>query len=593
MFERILMCAIAGIYGESDISKINTMLYLMQKRGPDGMYSFCESNFVAGMNRLSINDIGNGRQPFYNEDLSIVVLFNGEIYNYKSLKRELEQKGYVFRGHCDGEVLPFLYEQYGLESFSYLDGMFGIMVYDKRKEEIILARDGMGEKPLYYVKKGKRFAFCTLIQPLKQYFGNFSLNSRALWDFFTFGFIPEFQSIYEGVNAVKKGCCLIFNCKNGECREYNFWEKSLQNFSISTKEMKQDEDLVHFTREIVSKSIRDRLLSDVPIGAFLSGGLDSSIVTTIAQKSLGKLKTFNIAFLDDYDPYCGFANESEFADLIAKNIHSEHFTIAVDARDYQKMLVEFIKDIDQPFGAISGIGIKIIAKKARELGIKVLLSGDGADENFGGYSWYPKLRFNNTRFITEQKPKGWHYYAFESEKQDFLNREFFGSLDSRVYFPKTNDNPISFIEFDREFYLPNEMMVKLDRMCMSESIEGRAAFVSPQIVSFVKKINYEKLLQNGEKWLLKEAFKESLPQTILQRQKHGFNPPVDYWMKNEWLNLLRDILSKDSSLYQAGIINADSYDKFMRIFYSNDRRVGNIAFYLLVLGMWLDNENYK
>ena len=152
---------------------------------------------------------------------------------------------------------------------------------------------------------------------------------------------------------------------------------------------------------------------------------------------------------------------------------------------------------------------------------------------------------------------------------------------------------ISFIEFDREFYLPNEMMVKLDRMCMSESIEGRAAFVSPQIVSFVKKINYEKLLQNGEKWLLKEAFKEILPQTILQRQKHGFNPPVDYWMKNEWLNLLRDILSKDSSLYQAGIINADSYDKFMKIFYSNDRRVGNIAFYLLVLGMWLDNENYK
>lgn len=580
------MCAIVGIYGESNITSLESILSLMQKRGPDGSYLFFEENFVAGMNRLSINDLYFGEQPFMNIDSSIVVLFNGEIYNYRELKKGLEQKGYIFKGHCDGEILPFLYEEYGVESFSFLDGMFGIMVYDKRHGKIILARDGVGEKPLYYAKCGRKFAFSTLIKPLKEYFGSFSLNPQALWDFFTFGFIPEPRSVYNEVKALKKGHYLVFDCQSLEYNEFEFWQKTLQRFSLICQD--QNVDLVGITKEIVTKSIQERLMSDVPIGAFLSGGLDSSIVATLAQQSLGNLTTFNIAFLDNYDPYCGFADESSFAMLVAKNINSQHFTLKVDAKNYQNFLKSFIQDIDQPFGAISGIGVKMIARKARELGIKVLLSGDGADEYFGGYTWYPKLAFNDSKFITKEKPKGWHYYAFESEKKEFLNLDFFGDLDSRGYFPRGDSSPITFIDFDREFYLPNEMMTKLDRMCMSESIEGRAIFVSPGIASFTQQLDYETLLRNGEKWLLKEAFKSILPQEILQREKHGFNVPIDYWIKNDWFNLLREILSKDSALFHYGIIREDSCEKFIKILYSNERRVGNVGFYLIALGMWLE-----
>lgn len=580
------MCAIVGIYGESNIASLESILSLMQKRGPDGSYLFFEENFIAGMNRLSINDLYFGEQPFVNIDSSIVVLFNGEIYNYRELKKGLEQKGYSFKGHCDGEILPFLYEEYGVESFSFLDGMFGVMVYDKRCGKIILARDGVGEKPLYYAKCGRKFAFSTLIKPLKEYFGSFSLNPQALWDFFTFGFIPEPQSVYNEVKALKKGHYLVFDCQSLEYNEFEFWQKTLQRFSLICQD--QNVDLVGITKEIVTKSIQERLMSDVPIGAFLSGGLDSSIVATLAQQSLGNLTTFNIAFLDNYDPYCGFADESSFAMLVAKNINSQHFTLKVDAKNYQNFLKSFIQDIDQPFGAISGIGVKMIARKARELGIKVLLSGDGADEYFGGYTWYPKLAFNDSKFITKEKPKGWHYYAFESEKKEFLNLDFFGDLDSRGYFPRGDSSPITFIDFDREFYLPNEMMTKLDRMCMSESIEGRAIFVSPGIASFTQQLDYETLLRNGEKWLLKEAFKSILPQEILQREKHGFNVPIDYWIKNDWFNLLREILSKDSALFHYGIIREDSCEKFIKILYSNERRVGNVGFYLIALGMWLE-----
>ncbi|MCL9821299.1 asparagine synthase (glutamine-hydrolyzing) [Helicobacter sp. 14348-15] len=580
------MCAIVGIYGESNITSLESILSLMQKRGPDGSYLFFEENFVAGMNRLSINDLYFGEQPFMNIDSSIVVLFNGEIYNYRELKKGLEQKGYSFKGHCDGEILPFLYEEYGVESFSFLDGMFGIMVYDKRHGKIILARDGVGEKPLYYAKCGRKFAFSTLIKPLKEYFGSFSLNPQALWDFFTFGFIPEPQSVYNEVKALKKGHYLVFDCQSLEYNEFEFWQKTLQRFSPICQD--QNVDLVGITKEIVTKSIQGRLMSDVPIGAFLSGGLDSSIVATLAQQSLGNLTTFNIAFLDNYDPYCGFADESSFAMLVAKNINSQHFTLKVDAKNYQNFLKSFIQDIDQPFGAISGIGVKMIARKARELGIKVLLSGDGADEYFGGYTWYPKLAFNDSKFITKEKPKGWHYYAFESEKKEFLNLDFFEDLDSRGYFPRGDSSPITFIDFDREFYLPNEMMTKLDRMCMSESIEGRAIFVSPGIASFTQQLDYETLLRNGEKWLLKEAFKSILPQEILQREKHGFNVPIDYWIKNDWFNFLREILSKDSALFHYGIIREDSCEKFIKILYSNERRVGNVGFYLIALGMWLE-----
>ncbi|WP_104722784.1 asparagine synthase (glutamine-hydrolyzing) [Helicobacter mesocricetorum] len=587
------MCSICGVYASKDFSlPVCKMLEDMDFRGPNGCFSYADRGFYAGSNRLSINDLGNGNQPFISQDGSVVVFFNGEIYNYKTLKKELEADEIEFFSHCDGEILPFMYQKYGLDCFGYLDGMFGVAVYDKRLHRIILARDRGGEKPLYYFHNDEIFAFCSLISPLKRVLNpalNFTLNPQAIWDFLTFGFIPEPQSIYQEIKSVPKGSFLVFDCKSLEVQIRDFCKDSL--YQNTPKGLLDRQGLIAKTQELVYKSVSDRLLGDVKIGAFLSGGLDSSIVACVAKECLkSDFHTFSISFESGRDPYSAQVNESEFSTLVAKSIHSKHYELAVSAKTFQAELDSFVSSVDQPFGAISGIGIKLLARRARELGVKVLLSGDGADENFGGYAWYPKLRFNNPQAITLQKPKGWHYYAFEKEKKVIFSQDFFANVRSSLgYFPALDSKPLAFIAFDREFYLPYEMMVKLDRMCMSESVEGRACFVSPAIFAFTQSLDYETLLLEGEKWLLKEAFKEILPQEILKRQKHGFNAPIDDWMKGEWLWLLREALSAKSALSRYGILDKGA-DKFMLdLLFSSQARVGNIAFYLVVLNLWLEN----
>lgn len=586
------MCAIAGVVVDKCIASlqeiVQQMLQVMQKRGPDSTHFYAnentKNNFFGGMNRLSINDMENGEQPFFNKDKSIIVLFNGEIYNYLELKQELQCDGVEFSSNCDGEILPYLYDKYGTEFFARLDGMFGICIYDNRNHKIILGRDIIGEKPLYYCKDKSGFYFATLTKALKSVC-QVSLNYKAIWDFLTFGFVVEPMSVYNEIYALPKGSFLSLDCSSLEYTITSFKKVCLEFFKEDSK------DLIEHTKEIITKNIYDRLLSDVGVGAFLSGGLDSSIVVALASEKIRNLKTFNIAFLDDCDPYCGFANESRFAKIVAERFGVEHYEIGVGAKDYQQELMQFIENIDMPFGAVSGIGVYIVAKKANALGLKVLLSGDGADEYFGGYGWYPKLRFNNMQYITEEKPKGWHYYAFESEKRAILSKDLFANnLDSRIYFPKIDSNPLEFINFDRDIYLSGEMMVKLDRMCMGASVEGRACFVSPRIASFTQNIPYDVLLKNGEKWLLKEAFNGILPKEILTREKHGFNAPIDYWIKNDWRWLLQEVFSANSALNKLGILESGVEKYFINLLDRNDRRIGNVAFYLIVLNLWLQEE---
>ncbi|MDE6979717.1 MAG: asparagine synthase, partial [Helicobacter sp.] len=451
----------------------------------------------------------------------------------------------------------------------------------------LLARDIMGEKPLYYAKTPHSFAFSTLIAPLC--WQDSTINPRAIWDFLTFGFIPEPQTIFENIQALPKGTYGVYDINRAEFFIQSFIKQTQRNFSVEFENT--DDSLLRITNQIVRESIFDRLLSDVKVGAFLSGGLDSSIVVSIAKQRCETLETFNIAFADNVDPYCGFADESEFAQIIAKHIGLNHHEIRVDSKNYQDYLQDFIASIDQPYGAISGIGIKMIARFARELGIKVLLSGDGADEMFGGYTWYPKLQFNDPRYITQEKPKGWHYYAFESEKRAFLSKDMFSFggnyFESLHYFP-VSSSPIDSIQFDRNFYLPFEMMTKLDRMTMSEGVEGRACFVSPKIFAFIQQLDYQILLRHGTKWLLRESFCDILPQKIVMREKHGFNPPIDYWLHHAWRSLLLEALAPQSALNKLGILSANIEQNFMSIFDKSERRFGNIAFFLVVLNLWLE-----
>lgn len=565
------MCGIFGAIGFKQ--NPNNIFDSLQHRGPDNSGIYKNGSLYLAHTRLSIIDpISEANQPMSFDGL--VVIFNGEIYNYKELKRvhNLECKT-----NSDTEVILRLYQKYGISSFGLLDGMFAFALWDTKTEKLFLARDSIGEKPLYYVLQNNRLIFSSKIEAiLISGLITPTLNYQAIYDLLTFGFIPEPQTIINEIIALKKGSYLEFDGKN-----VIFGEIKLPEIDLKS-------DLIFQTRELVTKSIKDRLISDVPLGTFLSGGLDSTLVSILASKELKEINTFNIAFEDDIDPYHGFADESSFAREVAKQIGSMHHEIRVKESDFKEALNDFISFCDQPFGSISSIGIMLIAKKARELGIKVLLSGDGADEIFGGYSWHLKVAFNDSNAFSQDKPKGWHYYGFDSEKRLFLST-LFNECQPSIRYLITNykkANPKEFLDLDREFYLPNEMMVKLDRMCMAHSIEGRAAFVSPNLLAFSRALSYEQIFfKREQKALLKAAFADLIPEFILKREKHGFNPPIAYWISNSWRELLFEALDETSMLKKYGIIEDGSI--FLKLLEKNPVRLAITAFCLIVLNMWL------
>ena len=383
------MCGIAGyrVQRRPWPDPLEAMVEALLHRGPDGSGFYRDTGYAAGMRRLSINDVEGGDQPLYNEDKSVVLLYNGEIYNSPALRRMLEREGHRFRTRSDGEVICHLYEHVGERCFEWLDGMFAAALWDVRRRRLVLARDVPGEKPLYYAElPGNGIAFASEIKSLRRYpLPDRSLNYQALWDFPTFLWVPEPETVYTGVRALMPGHILIAGEDGVDIRPYSFREAAAAGTPSG------DEELLRSTRAVVEEAVKSRLLSDVPVGSFLSSGLDSSIIASIAARELPELTTFTIGFEDIADPYHGRADEAADAEAYAKRLGTKHHTIRVTADDFGAALPVFCDYGDQPFSVSSGLGILFVARAARRAGIKVLLSGDGADECFGGYSWYAHL----------------------------------------------------------------------------------------------------------------------------------------------------------------------------------------------------------
>jgi len=574
--------------------------------------------YNAGMRRLSINDLAHGDQPLYNEDQSIVLLYNGEIYNYPELRKYLENKGHIFATRSDGEVICHLYEEVGEAVFERLDGMFAAALWVEKEQKLILARDLPGEKPLYYIRlSGNQIAFASEIKALLQFPDwNRSLNMQAIWDFPTFLWVPEPATVYEQIMALPKGHYLVADQKEIRIHSYpnQFGNKELQI---------DDDNVIEETNRVVSQAIRSRLLSDVPVGCFLSSGLDSSIVATIASQSLSDLTTFTIGFEDVADPYHGQANEAHEAEEYAKKLGTTHYTIHVTADDFRRSLADFCIYGDQPFSVSSGLGILAIAKAARERGVKVLLTGDGADECFGGYSWYeflPSSKCNNSptapldppvsfqnfglplndrltvlnTLTPQERAWAWHYYAAEREKAQLFNKEACDNIQPSLrHFFEFNSSrdwsPEQFIGQDRSFYLPNEMLRKADRMTMAHSVEGRVPFVAPAVMALSDKLKYHQMVRGKTlKWALRKAFSKLLPESVHTRPKHGFNVPIDHWLKGEWSDLLHESFGQDSCLMKMGFIDKNSIDFARNMLNDPQRLNGHTIFSFIMLNMWLE-----
>jgi len=601
------------------------MLDAQWRRGPDGSSSFQQGDFCAGMVRLAINDVEHGQQPFWCSERRYISFYNGEIYNSPSLRKELTRDGIRFFTFSDGEVIPHLYKKFGDSFVQHLDGMFAIVLFDTWSKNLVLARDPEGEKPLYFHLScdQKHLIFSSdLTGLMESKLISRELNLQAIWDQPTFLWVPEPATIYKDVFTVPPGAVLVFD------KDKNLISKEVLPINSDTQDKDDapspvDYQLVYDT---LCDAVKSRTLSNVPVGTFLSGGLDSSIITKLTCDELGPVSTYSVGFDDIVDPYHGVADESVYAEEFARSLGCKHTTIKLTEKDVRDHLDRFVMAAAEPFAVSSGLGILSVARAARNDGVKVLLSGDCADELFGGYSWYSHLERLRTKdrkvqfqdsdlsfqdvgrpldkkievmqhYSPQRKAWALHYYASEEEKRSLFSDDLFSTvLSSLRHFDGLQSGsdiqPIDFIRQDRKFYLRNEMLRKLDRMTMRYSVEGRVPFAAKSVVSLAARLPYSQLITSTSlKHLLRKSFEHQLPENIIKRPKHGFNIPIDHWLRTQWADMVEETFAPSSKLSQLGYLSRNSLTIAKQMVQNEARLNGHTIFSFIILNRFMELHN--
>jgi asparagine synthase (glutamine-hydrolysing) len=569
------VCGVNGIYkskptiGFDSLDVIRQMNDKIKHRGPDdeGFYNFNSEYYhlALGMRRLAIIDLEGGKQPIITDDTKIVLVFNGEIYNFKELKAELINSGVQFKTNSDSEVILKLYEKEGVSSFSKLDGMFVFSIYDRNIDKIYIVRDFFGEKPLYYSNRNNQFVWASELKSLLAIEDKkLEINKQGFSLFFQLTYIPAPFTIFDGVYKLESNHYLELNCLTSEYSSIEI-DRNSHRFELETKK-----DAIRYTEELVRRSVISRSISDVPIATFLSGGVDSSIISLcLSNQQEQRIDTFSIGFKNRlYD-------ESEKARVVAKMIKSNHHEFIVSEKDILKDIDKILNNFDEPFADSSALVSFVIANETSD-SVKVALVGDGGDEVFAGYNKYYMGRVN--RLYTSIVSEGVHKFSFEFLKRvlnlkkdsrgfkfklnkflksvDYSNEYYFNIIslgfshidlnsiflpiyqsDGLEYFKSKfiiKDNSITdYRSVDKVISLEGDMLVKVDRTSMLSSLECRAPFLNKELWDFVCQLpdNY---LINGwdKKHILKEAFKKYFPEGFLDKKKKGFEVPVGDWLRS-------------------------------------------------------------
>ena len=522
------MCGIAGFISKSKDApviereiKLDKMCKIITYRGPDEQGAAVEGRAALGMRRLSIIDIKSGQQPIYNEDGTKLIVFNGEIYNFRELKKELESCGHRFKTNSDTETILHAYEEYGADCLKHLRGMFAFAIWDKTDESLFIARDRVGKKPLLYALTEKEnFVFGSELKVLLEH-GEISkeIDYSALDAYLTFGYVPEEFCIFKSVSKLEPGHFLIY--KDGEIKTKRYWD-----FDYSPiVEIKTEVEYIEVLREKLKEAVRIRLISEVPLGAFLSGGVDSSaIVAMMSQILESPVKTFSIGFHED-----GF-NELKYARIAAKHYNTEHHEFIVTP-DLVETIDEIVWHFDEPFADPSALPTFMLSKMARDY-VTVVLSGDGGDELFAGYTRYAtdkrrsslgklprSIRRNLLRPLIEVLPhgaKGKNYLynaSLDSIDRYIDSISHFGSLKKKALYETgfrknlngnfgksvdvfreiagsvSSENEIDkLLYLDSKTYLPSDILTKVDRMTMAASLEARVPLLDHELIEYVQKI---------------------------------------------------------------------------------------------------------
>lgn len=568
------MCGIAGFVGNGGKGDLLAMGDALIHRGPDGSGTCIEESRRVFLihRRLSVLDVQGGGQPMWNEDGSICVVFNGEIYNHLELRRVLVSKGHIFKSdHSDTEVLVHGYEEWGDDLPSRLNGMFAFAIFDRNHERLFLARDRFGKKPLYYTVSDGSFVFASELKALLKHGGvEKTVDKRSLQKFFAYGFIPAPNSLYLNVAKLPGGHSLAYDFSSGKATKTRYWQ-----FKIEPHEHVPDnpekvwgEELRH----LLSQAVKRRLISDVPLGIFLSGGIDSSAVLLFASQHVpaGKNQTFSIGFHEPSYDESGYARHA--ADLIG----SDHRERILDIESAKDLIPEVLARLDEPLGDSSILPTYLLCKFAREH-VTVALGGDGGDELFAGYDtfkalniakwysrWVPRRLHRGLRSLAEMLPKSDRNMSLDlkirrglrgvSWPESAWNPAWLGALEPdeiedlfneptsheelyeeaiSAWTGSTADNIFDrTLEFYTRFYLQDDILAKIDRASMMVSLEVRAPFLDNDVVEFARRIPRHFKYRHGvTKYLLKKSLEDFLPRDILYRKKKGFGIPLADWMR--------------------------------------------------------------
>ncbi|WP_299229321.1 asparagine synthase (glutamine-hydrolyzing) [uncultured Psychroserpens sp.] len=602
------MCGINGILYKSktEVTKIDASLTKMNNliihRGPDedGTFSISNSNFGLGMamRRLSIIDLSSGQQPIYSEDRSVIIVFNGEIYNYKTLRAQLIADGIELHTNSDTEVILKLYEQKGTASFKLLDGMFAFSIYDANINKVFIARDFFGEKPLYYIHNEDMFCWASELKSITALLDyKPELSKQGLNLYFKLTYIPAPFTIYEGIQKLEANKFITYDNTSYQLEiqaihDNQPREKSKISFDTAKTEV----------RERVFKSVDSRSIADVPLGTFLSGGVDSSIVSLcLADIKDERIDTFSIGFEKaSYD-------ETDKSRVVAKRINSNHHEFIINENDLKHNVDEILLNFDEPFADSSSLPTYLVSKKTRS-NVTVALTGDGGDEVFGGYNKYYVGKLNQK--YTRAVPKFAHsqinkiastllrrkdddrgikyklnkliktisydndYYwgiislGFQNDEINaFLNPQYHHTTVFDYYKNETQiTSPKSLNDFrtiDRHISLEGDMLVKVDRTSMLNSLECRAPFLNRELFEFTMSLPEDYLIKKwSKKHILKEAFKADFPEGFLDKSKRGFGVPVGDWLRESLKNELRSYI-EIKFLRQQDLFNVDVITKLV------------------------------
>ena len=562
------MCGFCGYINKKEKKYINKMNDAITHRGPDDE-SYYKDDFIAmGFRRLSIIDLKSGRQPMTNEDESMVITFNGEIYNFKEIKKDLVKKGHIFKTNSDTEVILHGYEEYKEKILSKLRGMFAFVIWDKNTQTLFGARDHFGQKPFYYCKMNETFMYASEIKSML-YHPDFKkeVNKEALKPYLTFQTSVLEETFFKNVYKLKPGHYFIY--------DYNKDDLTIKEYyNINFRPIPQNfNDLVEKIDETITKSIDYHIISDVPVGAYLSGGIDSSYVVSYLKPD----KTFSVGF--DYKDFNEVPMAKDLSDILkiqnkSELINSDDFFESIDKVQYYA---------DEPTANLSAVPLYFLSKLAAK-DVKVVLSGEGADELFGGYTSYdediklkkyrklpffirrfikilvsPFPSFHGKNFLTKGGSKIEEYYvgnAFifdNKEANKVLSEKYKSNITyqdiTKPYYDKVKDkDDLTKMQYlDMYFWLPNDILLKADKMSMANSLELRVPILDKEVFALAKTIptNY-KLSHNTTKYILRKAASKRIPEEWYKRRKKGFPVPIIKWFREEkYYNIVKEIFNED------------------------------------------------